>query len=344
MGILDRVTTTSPPRHPKVLLWGKPGLGKTVTALWIARRFNLRILGIDADGGLGIYRNATEADGSPTWPPMDTLEMSDPIATMAAISELLSDTRKWGMFVVDPISMLFKSAEAATDASARAKKNVKRQDLSEYDTAMGLNERQNMNRVNFLLVRDLWRLRMPIIVTAREKDEWKDQRVVGVVPLANAGIDHEFDIVIRLVRTVDAGTTFCYVGKDRLRKLPPVVEMPPGNPFVLAETLASAYADLWTLGVATNPRCSDEQIQRVRELQGVANVTGKQMALVLSQAYGVQEVADLRPEQADALVARLEAKLAAAAGAAQSIAQPITQPITEPTNPTSTNPTEEARS
>lgn len=331
MGILDRVTSESPSRHPKVLLWGRPGLGKTVTALWIARELGLRILGIDADGGLGIYRSAREADGSKTWGEMDTLEMSDPIATTQAIGELLADTKKWGMFVVDPISMLFKSAEAATDSAARAKKNAKRGEISDYETAMGLNERQNMNRVGFLLVRDLWRLRMPVIVTAREKDEWRDQRVVGVVPLAPQGFDHEFDIVVHLRRTVDGGTTFCYVQKDRLRKLPSLVEMQPGDPFGLARALVKAYPDLWAMGVATNPRCSDEQVQQIRELQAAANITGKQMALVLSQSYGVQEVADLRPEQAVALVARMAAKAAAA-----------TNP-TQANNPTPTPNAEEAR-
>jgi len=326
MGILDQVTHTSPPRHPKVLLWGRPGLGKTVTALWIARECGLRILGIDADGGLGVYRNAHEADGSRTWPEMDTLEMSDPIATTQAVGELLSDTRKWGMFLVDPISMLFRSAEAATDATARQKKNVKSSTrVTEYETAMGLQERQNMNRIGFLLVRDLWRLQMPVIVTAREKSEWRDQKVVGVVPMAPDGFDHEFDIVVRLVRTVDAGTTFCYVQKDRLRRLPSVVEMAPGDPFGLARALVTAYGPLWTLGVATNPRCSDEQVDEIRTMQVAAGITGKQMVLVLSRDFGVQEVADLRPEQAVALVARLAAKAAAA---------------TNPTSTTNPTPTE----
>lgn len=324
MGILDQVTSSSPPRHPKVLLWGRPGLGKTVTALWIARECGLRILGIDADGGLGVYRNANEPDGSRTWPEMDTLEMSDPIATTQAVGELLGDTRKWGMFLVDPISMLFRSAEAATDATARQKKNAKSSTrVTEYETAMGLQERQNMNRIGFLLVRDLWRLKMPVIVTAREKSEWKDQKVVGVVPLAPDGFDHEFDIVVRLVRTVDAGTTFCYVQKDRLRKLPSVVEMSPGDPFGLARALVTAYGPLWSLGVATNPRCTDEQVDEIRTMQVAAGITGKQMALVLSRDFGVQEVADLRPEQAVALVARLAAKAAAAT-------QPT--PTTNPTN------------
>ena len=324
MGILDQVTHTSPPRHPKVLLWGRPGLGKTVTALWIARECGLRILGIDADGGLGVYRNAVDPEsGAPVWPEMDTLEMSDPIATTQAVGELLGDTRKWGMFLVDPISMLFRSAEAATDATARQKKNVKSSTrVTEYETAMGLQERQNMNRIGFLLVRDLWRLRMPVVVTAREKSEWRDQKVVGVVPMAPDGFDHEFDIVVRLVRTVDAGTTFCYVQKDRLRRMPQVVEMQPGDPFGLARALVSAYGPLWSLGTATNPRCTDEQIDEVRTAQIAAGITGKQMALVLSRDFKVQEVADLRPEQAVALIARLAARAAA------------NQPNPNPTNPT----------
>jgi DNA polymerase III delta prime subunit len=327
MGILDQVTHTSPPRHPKVLLWGRPGLGKTVTALWIARECGLRILGIDADGGLGVYRNAHESDGSRTWPEMDTLEMSDPIATTQAVGELLSDTRKWGMFLVDPISMLFRSAEAATDATARQKKNVKSSTrVTEYETAMGLQERQNMNRIGFLLVRDLWRLQMPVIVTAREKSEWRDQKVVGVVPMAPDGFDHEFDIVVRLVRTVDAGTTFCYVQKDRLRRLPSVVEMAPGDPFGLARALVTSYGPLWSLGVATNPRCSDEQVDEIRTMQVAAGITGKQMALVLSRDFGVQEVADLRPEQAVALCQRLAAKAAAATNPTNPTNQPQPQP------------------
>jgi len=326
MGVLDTVVSDAVPRHPKVLLWGKPGLGKTVTALWIARRFGLRILGVDADGGLGIYRNSTESDGDPTWPPMDTLEVSDPIAVTQGIDELLRDPRKWGMFVVDPISMLVKSAEVETDAAARRKKNTKRgTEISDYETAMSMGDRQNLNRVNFLLVRDLWRLRMPVIVTAREKNEWRDQKVVGIVPSAPDGFDHEFDIVVRLVRTVDGGTTFCFVQKDRLRRLPQTVEMEPGNPFRLAEVLADAYGDLWTMGTASNPRASDEQIQQIRELQVQLNVNGKQMALVLSREFKASELADLRPEQADALIARMAARAAAAT-------QP--QPTPTPTNAT----------
>ena len=131
--------------------------------------------------------------------------------------------------------------------------------------------------------------------------------------------------MVRLVRTVDAGTTFCYVQKDRLRRLPGQIEMAPGDPFGLARALVTAYGPLWTLGVATNPRCSDEQVDEIRTMQVAAGITGKQMVLVLSRDFGVQEVADLRPEQAVALVARLAAKAAAA---------------TNPTSTTNPTPTE----
>ena len=108
--------------------------------------------------------------------------------------------------------------------------------------------------------------------------------VVHPCQCAEGGFDHEFDIVVRLVRTVDVGDTFCHVQKDRLRRLPKLIEMPANNPFVLAETLATVYEDLWRLGTASNPRASDEQIQHVYELQAQLGVNGKQMALVLRES------------------------------------------------------------
>lgn len=306
--ILDsiRKAGTVSDRFVNVLIYGRAGLGKTLTALHVAKTHKLRMLGIDADGGLSAYA------AHPWWRDVfDYITTEDPLAVTEAVEQLVADPRGYGMLTLDPITTLHKHVGISVDDENKRKRARAGQAVSPYQSNTdNFAEIRVSDRIGFQLLSGLRRVGVPTIVTAWEKARWSGGVQIGFEPDVPRKGDHHFDIVVRLVRESPTVPVRAVIEKDRLRRLDPAgyqEDDPNSPPWKFATALATVYADLWTRRPEARPRASEEQVAQLYALQESMKLDPRKVVLSLMR-YGVDTFDDLSPTQADEIAAKLTGK------------------------------------
>lgn len=290
------------PRHPKILLWGTEGVGKTVTALKLASHFHRKLFGIDADGGLGAYKD------DPDWREVFRyLYAENPVTVIEALDAILADPRDYGMVLLDPISIIWKETQHQVEEQRRAKQAAHGNVISLFENALHKGSWGPIKRWNFHLMQRIRRLQMPIIATAREANLWAKDDIVGRKPDCEETVPHEFDIVIRMSHT--AGGRQAVVSKDRWHSLPQVMQAEIGDPFYVARELVQRYGSKFEEEVRPNAFVEDHQVQRLYELQALLNLDPVATLKRVRELYGAEGFEELRPDQAGELIATLEGRL-----------------------------------
>ena len=309
MSILDQVQTSGVAgvRYPKVLCYGPPGSGKTVTALAIAQALGRRLIAIDADGGCEAYVH------DPAWAGVfDVVTSSDPVEVCRALDDLLINPRGYGVLLLDSISTVWRDGEYSVEGAARRKNQDKR--LTEYESAWNLSLWNPTKRLAWQITKNIHRLKMPIVCTARQANKWEGGKVTGEKPEGDAQIGYEFDIVANLSQFHPQSPRVAVIEKDRLHQLPARIEGDAGNPFWFAQALLNAYPQGFGCEAVANPRASNEQIARLYELQGQIlehnpDVSHVQIVDWIRSSFSEDCYENLSPEQATLAIRTLEARL-----------------------------------
>lgn len=284
------------PRWLKALFWGAEGVGKTVTALALAKKFNLQLLGLDCDGGLSAYQH------DPFWPKelFEFIATEDPNVVKKVTDELLENPREYGMFLIDPISTVYMTTQLGADQQGRRRN----QTIEDYSPGISKGAWGPIKLKAFAIDRNIRRLGCTVVVTAREANLWANDQVIGLKPLAVGGIGHEFDLVIHM-RQNQTGNRSAVVTKDRLNKMPKRMEGSPEDVFFVAREIAKTYDYLLTANTEAHPRADVEMVKLLHRQATLLNLNGAALAIRLRDKFGVDTFEDLRPEQADELLATM---------------------------------------
>ena len=295
-------------RYPKIMLYGAPGVAKTVTALFIAKTLGIKCIALDGDAGAEAYLS------DPDWAGCFAATVSsDPVEVCRAMDDLLLDPQGYSLLLIDSVSSMWRAGEYGVDAAAR-RNNPKKVNLSEYESAWDLSLWNPTKRLAWQIANNIKRLKMAIICTARESNKWSEGRVVGIKPEGDQQIGHEFDIVARLSQYAPNSPRVAEVEKDRLHRLPLRVEGAPDNPFFFATALLEAYGPEFRMTATANPRCSNEQVEKLYHLQGTIlsthpEVKHAQLLDWVRQAFQADTYEDLSPDQASSAISTLTARL-----------------------------------
>lgn len=168
----------------------------------------------------------------------------------------------------------------------------------QFESALDQDAWGTVKRLHRRFTADLRRLEIPVICTARAKEEWEgagdQRRRVGVIPEGQKGFEHEFDLVINMS---SRGSTFrSTVAKSR------VAELPQGT--VLSEPLHKVFLDTFPSSFqasAPKPRATDEQVAEFQELVDVLKLEHNDVREGL-RTRGVSQFEDLSPDQATSIL------------------------------------------
>ncbi len=283
-------------RYPKIMLWGQEGTRKTITCLYVMKALGLRMVGIDADGGLGAYH-------AQDWPSWKNLPIEDPGTCIKIIRELLTDPGDYRLCVIDPMSVVWKRTQHEADAYERARKDIDQ----EYAIALHRGSWGPIKRLMFQLANDARRLGMSLIVTCREAVNYKNGVPAGVKPDCENALPYEFDVVVRLIQTDVEVNPQAVVLKDRWNRLPRVINgQAPDDNFFLGRALVEAYSEFFGQAAVANPRASREQVVKLLELQQHLGLDPARIFQRLREAFGVADYAELTPDQAESVKASFE--------------------------------------
>jgi hypothetical protein len=209
MAVKSRLKAVEPeiiePKKPKVLVFGKPGVGKT----WASLDFP-RVYYVDAEGGadLNHYRQKLkDAGGVYLGPEQGSLDID---AMIAEVKALATERHEFRTLVFDSISKLWYSA--ILDEQEK---------LGDKDV-FGASKKTPTRKFNELL-RWVNKLDMSVIFIAHGKDEWgKDEKgnreVIGETYDGPEKLAFELHLLLNIIKT--GKTRRAKIGKSRLTGFP----------------------------------------------------------------------------------------------------------------------------
>jgi hypothetical protein len=206
-----RDPATVEPSKPKIVVYGKPGVGKT----WAALDFP-NVFYIDTEGGADLdhYRKKLRDSGAVYFGPDDgSLDFNEVIEQVQALATEDHDRKT---LVIDSLSKLFNNQISVTqdrmvrDAAAKGK---------EYDPTadFGASKKEAIGHMR-RMVAWLDRLDMNVILIHHEKSTWKDGKEVGTTFDSWDKLEYELHLVIRVMK--NGPERRAYVGKTRLEQFP----------------------------------------------------------------------------------------------------------------------------
>lgn len=203
---------TAEPSKPKILVFGKPGVGKT----WASLDFP-RVYYIDTEGGadLGHYTDKLKASGGAYLGPSDGSLDFDVV--LEQFEALATESHGFKTVVVDSISKLYNTAIAAEAAR-----------LGDKD-AFGASKKPAIANMRQLIK---WtdRIDMNVIFIAHEKPVWgKDPKTgeqgqVGVTFDAWDKLEYELHLAMQI--TKQGSSRYAKVTKSRLEGFPDAESIP----------------------------------------------------------------------------------------------------------------------
>ncbi len=277
------------PSRPKILLFGKEGIGKT----WFSLQFP-SVYFIDTEGGANRdhYTDLLEkAGGVYLGPANGSLDFGTVIEQVQALA---TEKHGYRTLVIDSITKLFNTA-VADEAERLGDKN-----------AFGADKKaavQYMRR----LVTWLMRLDMSVILTAHQKDVWglndKGQReVIGVGYDCWEKLSYELDLCINVQKL--GPRRIGKVGKSRL------LGFPEADSFTFTyEEFAERYGrDVIETDSKPLELASPEQVAEIERLLGTVKLPDGQAEKWLSAA-SAETWSEVDSDKAEKVISALKAKL-----------------------------------
>jgi hypothetical protein len=279
------------PSKPKILIFGKPGVGKT----WWGLDFP-SVYYIDTEGGadLSHYTDKLKRSGGVYMGPEDGA--LDFAAVIEQFQALATEKHPYRTVVVDSISKLYNTAITA-EAERLGDKNGFGADKKPAIAAM----RRLINWVN--------KLDMNVIFIAHEKSEWGtdkngDRTQIGVTFDAWDKMEYELHLAIHAEKRGPARTA--KVRKTRL------LGFPDGDVFDLSYTAFSERYGKDIIEATAKPivLASAEQVAEVKALLENVRIADEDVAKWFTKA-GVETWAEMTNEQIAKCIGFLKGKVKA---------------------------------
>jgi hypothetical protein len=191
----------------KLLMYGAPGSGKTITALQFPRP-----VVIDLERGTELYGKDFQ---------FDVLNANTPEEVEAGIKFLIENKHDYRTLVVDPYTILWQSLQAKwNDIFLKRRAGGKGFKHEFYE--MQPRDWGTLKSEDREICRMLARVDMSVVVTCHQKDLYAEgelMKKVGVTYDGPKGLDYFFDTVVRMWRTPQ-GKFMGIAEKDRNNILP----------------------------------------------------------------------------------------------------------------------------
>ena len=257
------------PSKPKVLIYGKPGVGKT----WASLDFP-NVYYIDTEGGadLGHYTDKLEASGG-MYLGVDqgSLDFETIIGQLEALA---TEKHPYKTVVIDSISKIY-NLEITKEAERLGDKNGFGADKK---PAIALTKR---------LISWLNRIDMNVVIIAHEKAEWRNGEQVGDTFDAWEKLEYELHLCLNIIRA--ANKRLYKVRKSRL------TGFPEGTTSSWSyQDFAEAYGkDIIEKEVKTLTLATKEQIEEINNLLKTVQLPDGWLKKCLTKAdvVGLQELA-----------------------------------------------------
>lgn len=202
------------PSKPKILIYGKPGVGKTWTALDFPSCYY-----IDTEGGadLAHYTDKLNASGGVYMGPDQGSLVFDEI--LGQVQALTTEKHPYKTLVIDSISKVF--AVAIADEAERLEQGNKKNEF-------GADKKPAIKAMR-RLTSWLTRLDMTVILIAHEKEEWgqndKGERIqIGATFDAWDKLEYELHLALHIVKA--GPKRVARVRKTRLQEFPDASSFP----------------------------------------------------------------------------------------------------------------------
>lgn len=187
------------PSKPKILIFGKPGVGKT----WGSLDFP-NVYYIDTEGGadLSHYTSKLEKSGGVYFGPEQGSQSMQ--AIIDEIKILATEDHNYKTVVIDSISKVF-NLEITKEAERLSDKGLKNEFAADKKPAVKLTAR---------LISWINRLDMNVILIAHEKPLWANGEQIGVTFDAHEKLEYELHLCLNIIKT--GATRKAFVKKTRL--------------------------------------------------------------------------------------------------------------------------------
>lgn len=195
--------TAAAPSKPKILVFGKPGVGKT----WVALDFP-NVYYIDTEGGANLkhYTEKLEKAGGMYFGPEQGSQSMQTI--IDEIKTLATEDHNYKTVVIDSISKVF-NLEITKEAERLSDKGLKNEFAADKKPAVKLTAR---------LISWINRLDMNVILIAHEKPLWANGEQIGVTFDAHDKLEYELHLCLNIIKTGE--TRKAYIKKTRLTEFP----------------------------------------------------------------------------------------------------------------------------
>jgi len=269
------------PKKPKMLIYGKPGVGKT----WASLDFP-GVYYIDTEGGANLdhYTDKLKASGGAYMgPEQNSLDFSTVIEQVQALA---TEKHNFRTIVIDSISKLYNLA-ISTEAERLGDKD-----------AFGASKKPAIAQMR-RLINWLSRVDMNVILISHEKPEWglnaKGERVeIGQTFDAYDKLEYELDLCLNIVKAGPSRTA--RVRKSRL------LEFPDASSFAWSyKDFATKYGqDVMEKKSENIELATEEQLAQLKKLMAVVKLPEGQEEkwLKAAQVDGWEEMTKERIQKA----------------------------------------------
>jgi hypothetical protein len=243
------------PSKPKILIFGKPGVGKT----WAALDFP-SVYYVDTEGGANLehYTAKLHASGGRYFGPeqgsLDFPTVIEEVITLATIQH------KYRTLVIDSFSKLFNTAYAQT-TERMEKAGEKVAFANDKKEAIGFARR---------LVRWIDKLDMNTILVCHEKDRWSNGEVIGQTFDGWDKLEYELHLNLRVEK--QGGNRIARVYKTRLEQFPDATIFP----WSFAEFAKRYGQSVMETAAAPISVASEDQVKQLEELIELLKIPSEQ--------------------------------------------------------------------
>lgn len=281
------------PSRGKVLVYGRPSVGKTWTALDFPG-----VYFIDTEGGAKLenYQEKLQASGGMYLGEKD--DANDFGVVLEEVRALVEDRHPYRTLVIDSVSKLFNDAVAR-----EADRMIAERKKDEF----GASKKPAVSAMR-RLVFWLGRLDMNVILIAHAKDEYVpmgtggERQVVGTTFDCWDRLEYELDLCLRV--ELRGGSHVAVVRKSRLKGFPQASSLPWSyDEFAKRYGRERLEAEAKAIEMA-----SQEQILELRNLLDKVRMSDGWITRQLDRA-GVETTSDLTAEQIGKFIAVLKEKM-----------------------------------
>lgn len=283
------------PSKPKILIFGKPGVGKT----WASIDFP-SVYYIDTEGGANLehYTDKLKKAGGAYLGPSDGANSFETV--IEEVITLATTEHHYRTLVIDSYSKLFNTqVDINFEAMQRAGREMDKTFGAEKKPAISYTRR---------LIRWFEKLDMNVILICHEKGLWKDGKEIGQTYDAWDKMEYELHLAMQIVK--QGASRKARVTKSRL------AEFADGESFDWSyENFAQKYGRDVIEAVAVAVKlATPDQLKQLDSLITVLKVDDELVAKWMDKA-GVEKFAEMDTDTIQKCIGFLEAKLPKASAA-----------------------------